>query len=333
MPSARFFAGWSVFVLATYVAVGSTAQFLHLAWGLWFSEVFLFAGLAVIGWQLSRLQARPAFGMTRFEGRSFGLGLAYGALNYVAWALPLMALAEVIFPKAWIDTFDSSKLFERHSQLEVYVAIAGATLAAPFCEELFFRGFLQRGFKEAPRGIVMTALIFSAFHFDPVGFLARFELGVLFGLLAWRGRSVWPAIGAHVANNTVSTVLFFATRGQPDAPLDWWVPVSCFIVGNALLIALVRFSKGVEASAPEQRVEAPQREPAALFGPWLAVGLASFLVVLAVDWRGVALNVIDGRVQPTEATRKREDVKALRAQARAGDVSLDAYEALLQTKR
>lgn len=333
-PSTRFFVVWSLFTLAAYVAVGSTAQMLHLAWGLWASEIVLFAGLAVIGWQVAGFSPKAAFGMTRFEGRSFGLGFAYGTLNYLAWAVPLMALAEAIFPKRLVEMFDSSRLFERNSQLEVLIAIAGAAIAAPFCEELFFRGFVQQGFREAPRGIVMTALIFSAFHFDPVGFMARFELGVLFGLLAWRAGSIWPAIGAHAANNTVSTLLFFLSGDEKDAELVWWVPVLLFVFGNAALYVLARATKGkLQANEPMQRVSIEVKSPATLFSPWVLGGVASFLLLLAVDWRGVALNVIDARIQPAESVRKRDDVKALRVRARSGEVPLRDYEARLQSDR
>ncbi|MGV3625299.1 MAG: type II CAAX prenyl endopeptidase Rce1 family protein [Archangium sp.] len=333
MPSARFFGVWTVFTLGAYVAIGSTVQMLHLAWGLWFSEVVLFAGLATIGWQLNGLSARRAFGASRVEGRSFATGFVFGAVNYAAWALPLMFLAEKVFPKSWVEAFDSARLFERNSQLEVSIAIAGATLAAPFCEELFFRGFVQRAFPEAPRGIVMTAIIFSAFHFDPVGFTARFELGVLFGLLAWKAGSVWPAIGAHVANNAVSTVLFYATKHQAEEDLAWWIPALCFVLGNAALFALVKF-RTVGVREPAALVEIERKEPAQWFAPWLLGGFASLLVLLAVDWRGVALNFIDARTQPSEAIRKRDDVKEKRRAARSGDATLEDYEALIdQTKR
>ena len=57
----------------------------------------------------------------------------------------------------------------------------------------------------ARAGLVTTAFVFSAFHLDPVGFLARFELGLLFGLFFFRTGSLWPGIAAHAANNLVST--------------------------------------------------------------------------------------------------------------------------------
>lgn len=323
LPS-RFGLLWSTLTLLTFAALGATMQVLHLAWGLWASEVLFFAGLGVIGWQLTGVSARAALGLERFEGRSFGLGLAYGAFNYLAWAIPLMALAQALFPRRLVELFDSARIFERRTQLEVVIVVAGATLAAPVCEELFFRGFMQRAFPEAPRGIVVTAVVFSAFHMDPVGFLARFELGVLFGLLAWRAGSIWPAIGAHLANNTVSSVLYFLGDKGDDAELDWWLPLLCFAVGNLALFALARFTD-VAVQHPARHVAVERRALSALLGPWLSLGAASVALLLAFDWRGVALNAIDFSAQPSEA--RRDATKTLRAQARAGEVPLSEYEA------
>lgn len=320
-----------MFTLGTYVAVGSVAQLSHLAWGLWASQIVINAGFATIGWQLNGLSAASAFGITRFDGRSFGLGLAFGAVNYFAWVLPLGAIAEAVFPASMLERYNSARLFDRHSELEVAIAMGAALIASPICEELVFRGFIQRSFREAPRGIVMTALIFSAFHFNPVNFMALFQLGVLFGLLSWRAGSVWPAIGAHVASNTVSTVLFFVnTKGEE---VGWWVPVLLFIVGNIAMFGLVKFASGrLKAREPTQLVEIERKEPARLFAPWVLGGLASLVVLLLVDWRGVALNFIDARKGLSEATRK--VLKEKRREARAGEITLDEYEASLdQTKR
>jgi membrane protease YdiL (CAAX protease family) len=221
--------GWSVLALGTFLVVGGTAQFLHLAWGMWFSEVVLFAGLAVVGYQLIRVRPLRAMGLDRFDGGSLGLGFAFGLINYFAWAVPTMALAQAVFPKAMVERFDSAQIFARHSTIELVIVLVGVTLAAPFGEELFFRGFLQRGIgaaRGAPRAIVVTAFVFSAFHLDPVGLLARFELGVLFGLLAWRSGSLWAAMGAHAANNAISSLLFLVAGDASEGELVWWAPVS-----------------------------------------------------------------------------------------------------------
>jgi len=287
-------------------------QFLHLTFGLWFGELAIFAGAAVIGWQLLRLKPLRVLGLTRFQGGAFALGLAFGLVNYVAWAVPTMALAQEIFPKSLVELFDSSKIFERQTQLELVLIVIGVSLAAPFGEEFFFRGFMQRGLEEkqgAPRAIVVTAVIFSAFHLDPVGFVSRFELGVLFGLLAWKSGSIWPAMGAHAANNAISSVLFLSARGTEieHDELPWYVPVAMFVVGNLALFALIRFAgPRIQVDEPSQLQSASEtRSMLSAFAPWLVGGAVSVAALLAIDLRGVQLNILDGLSQLPNPTPKR----------------------------
>lgn len=72
-------------------------------------------------------------------------------------------------------------------------------------EELLFRGLLQqqleKRFGRAQLAVWVTALIFSAFHFQFAGFFPRLLLGALLGyLLVWT-RSLWVPIAAHFVFN------------------------------------------------------------------------------------------------------------------------------------
>ena len=80
-------------------------------------------------------------------------------------------------------------------------------------EELLFRGVIQRIFTNWTRnfhwGIWISAILFSALHFQFYGFIPRMLLGVLFGyLLVWSG-SIWLPIVAHFLNNGIAVVLMF----------------------------------------------------------------------------------------------------------------------------
>jgi membrane protease YdiL (CAAX protease family) len=330
-----FVVAWSVFGLFTFLAVGGTAQFMQLAWGMWFSELVVFGGLTVLGWQALRLRPLRAMGLDRFELQSFGLGVAFGVVNYLAWAVPLMALAQSVFPKSMVEQFDSSQIFERQSAAELVFILLGVSIAAPLGEELFFRGFIQRGIaehREPARAIVVTAFIFSAFHLDPVGLTARFELGVLFGLLAWRSGSIWPAIGAHAANNAVSALLFLAAGdAHKEDELVWWAPMLLCVIGNLGLFALVRVARDrLSVRRPMTFEGAEQRPLLQLLAPWLISGTVAVAGMLALDHRGVRLNLIEAQLHPSKELRKRADVKAMRAKVRAGDAPFEDYEALLK---
>lgn len=333
-PSLGFTVAWTVFALLTFLLVGGTAQMMQLAWGLWFSEIVLFVGLAVIGFQVVGVEPLRAMGLHRFDARAFGVGFAFGLVNYVAWAVPLMALAQAIFPKSMVEQFDSAQIFERASPVELAIVLVGVSVAAPLGEEMLFRGFCQRGLglhRGAPRAIVVTAFVFSAFHLDPVGLTARFELGVLFGLLAWRAGSLWPAIAAHGANNLISSLLFLSAGDAKEEDPLWWVPVVMFVVGNLALVALVRFARGrLEVAEPMALVEAPAVEPGRLFIPWVMAGVVGLALVLAVDWRGVRLNLLDAQLRPGKTVSKRAEVKELRARVRRGDAELQEYESLVR---
>jgi membrane protease YdiL (CAAX protease family) len=79
-------------------------------------------------------------------------------------------------------------------------------------EELMFRGALQPIFAKLTRnihwGIVISAIIFSAIHFQFYGFIPRFLLGVCFGyLVVWTG-SIWSSILAHFINNGFQVIYF-----------------------------------------------------------------------------------------------------------------------------
>ncbi len=92
-------------------------------------------------------------------------------------------------------------------------------------EELIFRGLLQRLLtgmvKNRHVGIVLTAALFSAFHFQFFSFLPRFVLGLILGYLMLYGRSIWYPILAHFVNNTMSVIYYyFNSRGNSDDMLE-----------------------------------------------------------------------------------------------------------------
>ena len=62
---------------------------------------------------------------------------------------------------------------------------------------LFGSGNNQESSSEAMNawtGIIVTAIFFSAFHFQFQGFLPRFFLGALLGAVVWRRHRIWGAL-------------------------------------------------------------------------------------------------------------------------------------------
>jgi uncharacterized protein len=332
-----------VSVAVLFVTVGASAQFFNLSWGLWFSEVFVFLAVPFVAIETTGRRTSRLMGLDQRPLPALFAGFVVGVLNYAAWAVPLMWVAENVFPHAVVERFSSARLFDRQNGIELGLLCAGVTIAAPFCEEFLYRGLVQPGLsRRVPmaRAIVVTSLLFSVMHFDPVGFLARFELGLVFGLLAWRGGSVWPAIGAHAANNLTSVAIFFMVGGD-DALLPGWLVAVLVIVGNLTLVgwllALRRWSWWV-AMTPAADEPAPFAPFFRSVAPW-AIGALTALIALAlVDRRGVELNIID-LMNPMAAPKADasagekaawEELKALRARARSGEGGFNEYRSLRQ---
>ncbi len=80
-------------------------------------------------------------------------------------------------------------------------------------EELLFRGLLQRLLNEwtrsIPVGVFLTAIIFSAIHFQFFGFLPRFLLGLMLGILLEITQSLWAPVFAHFVNNATLVILYY----------------------------------------------------------------------------------------------------------------------------
>lgn len=84
------------------------------------------------------------------------------------------------------------------------------------CEEFFFRGVLQRLFIQISRrpwvGIIITGILFSAFHGQFFGFFPRLLLGILLGAIYWFSGSIWPAILGHLINNAIQVVMVYQDK-------------------------------------------------------------------------------------------------------------------------
>ncbi len=93
-----------------------------------------------------------------------------------------------------------------------------AVIGAPIVEEIAFRGMLfsslcKSGVKPFI-SVIVSALIFSLFHFEPERIAILFAIGMVFGELRRRSGSLVPSIVAHIVNNAPAIGLLFGSTGQ-----------------------------------------------------------------------------------------------------------------------
>ncbi|MDX1905239.1 MAG: CPBP family intramembrane glutamic endopeptidase [Thermonemataceae bacterium] len=189
--------------------------------------------------------------------------------------IPLLALAVFIFVAAFapsaelmywnsqinFGSFDESiRAMEKNAEIatkvitdmqnfgEMFVVLLVIAVIPAFAEELLFRALLQnelqRWFKKPHLAIWLTAIIFSAIHFQFLGFLPRMFLGLLLGYLYFWSGNLGYSIAGHFANNAFQVLLLFAQQQKwiaTEIEHMESIPLIFLLPSILLLVALVWF--------------------------------------------------------------------------------------------
>jgi uncharacterized protein len=151
----------------------------------------------------------PQLGFVQPSGRRPYL-LAVGAwllglLALLVWAgiTELLGVEFLKIPEPPAELVDYSGI-----RLAFPLLIVG--LFGPFCEEVFFRGFALPAFASRyglRGGILISAALFSVFHFSIGAFVPIFIFGIVLAWLYVKTGSIYPSIVAHATQNIVATLL------------------------------------------------------------------------------------------------------------------------------
>ncbi|HLL79182.1 MAG TPA: type II CAAX endopeptidase family protein [Ktedonobacteraceae bacterium] len=93
--------------------------------------------------------------------------------------------------------------------ITTYATLFAAVFIAPFCEEIFFRGFVFPGLlKGMPVGaaIVVSSLLFAVAHADPGSFVVLLVIGLALAFVRWSTNSIWPGMALHMLNNAIGAL-------------------------------------------------------------------------------------------------------------------------------
>ncbi len=98
--------------------------------------------------------------------------------------------------------------------ISTYATLFVAVIIAPFCEEVFFRGFVFPGLRHGMSlgwAIIISSLLFGVAHADPGSFPVLFVIGLALAFLRWRTQSIWPCMILHMLNNGIAALAIVLT--------------------------------------------------------------------------------------------------------------------------
>jgi sodium transport system permease protein len=160
-------------------------------------------------------------------------------IGFAGWYLNLQLVELVNIPEGKNDTL--------HQMVEgpsVALAVIAIGVVPAICEELLFRGVLFRAL--ASRfiplvAIVISSVVFAAYHMALVQLLPTFILGLVVATLTYRARSIIPGMIVHLLNNTI-VVLYMRDQlpgltrlFSPDSGVGLLVATVTTVAGLALV--------------------------------------------------------------------------------------------------
>lgn len=140
----------------------------------------------------------------------------------------------------------TQKLTQMHHFGDFLIVLLVIAVIPAFSEEFLFRGLVQneflRWFKNPHLAVWVTGAVFSAIHFQFLGFFPRMILGALLGYVyVWSGNILYPMLGHFVNNGVQVLALYLAQKNLVSEEIskdDYQFPV----LVTALFGVLLAFS-------------------------------------------------------------------------------------------
>jgi membrane protease YdiL (CAAX protease family) len=157
----------------------------------------------------------------RFRWSDFG----WGAVTWLS-ALGAQVACGIVVVALRIPTKSNTRgISDLRGERGVLIALAlSAVIAAPFVEELMFRGLILRGFlsvMEPWMAVGLQGILFGSAHIGPergagnIGLvLVLSSVGIVFGGAAYLLRRIGPTIIAHAILNTIALILSIWVLGR-----------------------------------------------------------------------------------------------------------------------
>lgn len=199
--------------LVLILLAGILTSNLHFYWTLLSREVLLILGPALIFVLLLRLPARETLRWRLPDPRVLGASVLVGAGG---WLFDIWL--GTLFGELLGYTLPLPPDFYPTTLGQALVLFALLSLVAPICEELLFRGLIQRGYEQlgVQASILLTGLLFALFHQSLAQGLALIPLAFLLSYLAWRTDSLLTCVLAHAVNNAPAALLIFLSTTLPQ---------------------------------------------------------------------------------------------------------------------
>lgn len=191
-----------------FIFIGSYVQQKSLTYGLLFTEYVLILTPPILYLAGKKINIKKTL---RLNKLSFKHSMKVVGITLLMYPSAVFANALMMLLLSLLGNLNIPELPTADNATEYIVLMLVISLSAGLCEEVFFRGFLMRGYE--PLGnkmaIILSSVLFGVFHFNLYNLLGPIVLGLVFGYLVMVTDSLYAGILGHIVNNGFAVSLGF----------------------------------------------------------------------------------------------------------------------------
>lgn len=221
------------------------------------------AALALFGARRAGRGLRAGLGLVRGRLGPADVGLLMLGMVALSHGLDRAVALAALEPGASLPLLDEMlRATRRGGGAAVALAVVAIGIAPGVCEELLFRGALQRWLRRklaareargaAGLAVVCSAAVFGALHWDPIHGPLAFLLGLYLGAAALLSGEVWTPIACHMANNSLAVAAGLWLLA-PDAAPPAAEAASAFAAAFSLLLCCACLAWVARRARPTNR--------------------------------------------------------------------------------
>jgi uncharacterized protein len=149
-----------------------------------------------------------------------------------------------------------------------YTFFLMAVVAAPLLEEVLFRGIILDGYLKNYKplhGILISAFLFGLIHGNLIQGMGAFALGVLFGWIYWKTKSLVTCVVLHAINNLIAFVGALTTPEEYfDKSMRAWIDsdanyillygICIVVLGGSLWLLQKELSRSLTIESKEESI-------------------------------------------------------------------------------
>lgn len=157
---------------------------------------------------------------------------------------------------------DQTEALLAATNLPTWMLFGAIAITPAVCEELMFRGYLQR---QVERGmglvwsIVLVGILFGMYHLQVTKVLPLATLGIYLGFVVWATGSVWTGTVVHLLNNGFAVLAVAYVSSRPDMSLDtvedvalpWYLGLASALAAFGVCVVLFRRRQQLVGETPD----------------------------------------------------------------------------------